>query len=96
MSDEKITKMQLDMTRLEGKLDTHSEILGRVERGLNSHIDKEEQNIEEFRRIVKDFTDTADKKYASKRVEIIFWGGLGVIGTTLIVWAINVLLSHSK
>lgn len=88
MSEDKINKLEINMAELNSDVKY-------IKENLEKHIDKEDAHIDKLDKMFEKFFEKADKKYASKRVEIIFWGGLSVIGTTLLIWAIKILLQHS-
>lgn len=94
MSEEKINTLQINMAKVEEKLDAAKETSDRIETKLDNHISKEDEQLEKYRKMFEWFFEKADKKYASKRVETVFWAWLWTTWTVLLIWAINILLSH--
>jgi hypothetical protein len=88
MSENEINNLKINMTEL-------STDVKYIKETLEKHIDKEETHLERFNIAIEKFMESTDRKYASKKVETIFWSGLGVIGSTIIIWAIKILLSHN-
>lgn len=72
MSENELKNLQLNMVELNSDVK-------HIKEALNTHIDKEDKQLEEFRSIVKEFTESADRKYAP----IITWN--------VIVWAARII-----
>lgn len=58
---------------------------GRDIAGMKKDIEYLTKGQDELKKSIKDFIDTADKRYASKRVETFIWGVFGVGATFMVI-----------
>lgn len=81
MTQNKITNLEKNYARMDENLKNLSDSLCRIEGKLDKYIDKDEKSSQLFREEMRG-------TYASKRVELIVYGGVGVS----LIWLLSNVL----
>ena len=94
MSEEKINKMELNMTKIQGQINLANEISSRVEKKIDAHISTENSLNDSIQKMIHEFMQDIESKYASKWTEkalIWFMSGVGILlitGFGKLVWEV--------